>query len=208
LTDQQRVLRRTLTNEHVLQLFDTPQSLGNVVSAFLNEGWENGEHLLVVAKPRHWSLISERLGRRGCAESDLIDQGRLTVLDASTLLPTIMTGHAPDPVRFNDTIGALVSRLSSRNRGGLRVYGELVELLAEEGNYEGARQLELLWNGLRERHTFMLLCGYSAAHFANMRSASPLRAICECHSRVQRNSSDLLGSWLLNDERAEAADLG
>lgn len=208
MTEQDRVLRRSVANEHILQLFDTPESLGNVVSAFLNEGWEEGEQLLVIAKPRHWSRTAERLQRRGCSEADAIEQGRLTVLDAGTTLSTIMRGQLPDPALFHATLGSLVSRLASRARGGLRIYGELVELLAEEGNYEGARQLEALWNDLRQHHSFTLLCGYSAAHFTDMRAASALRAICECHSRVQRNSSDLLGSWLLNDERAEAADAG
>jgi hypothetical protein len=208
VTEQERVLRRSVANEHILQLFDTPESLGNVVSAFLNEGWEQGEHLLVVAKPRHWSRIVERLRRRGVSENDAIEQGRLTVLDAMAMLPQIMRGHRPDPERFQHTIGTLVARLASRTRGGLRAYGELVELLAEEGNYEGARQLEELWNDLRQQHQFTLLCGYSAAHFADTRTAFSLKAICSCHTRVQRNTSDLLGSWLLNDERAEAADAG
>lgn len=208
MTEPERVLRRSVANEHILQLFDTPESLSNVVSAFLNEGWEQGEHLLVIAKPRHWSRIVERLGRRGCSERDAIEQGRLTVLDAVATLPKIMRGQHPDPALFHTTFGPIVSRLASRTRGGLRAYGELVELLAEEGNYDGARELEGLWNDLRQQHSFTLLCGYSAAHFADTRAAFSLRAICDCHTRVQRNTSDLLGSWLLNDERAQAADAG
>ena len=207
VTEHDRVLRRSVANEHILQLFDTPESLSNVVSAFLHEAWEGGEHLLVIAKPRHWSRTAERLHRRGCSGSDAIEQGRLTVLDAGATLSTIMRGQFPDPALFQATIGSLVSRFASRT-GGLRIYGELVELLAEEGNFEGARQLEALWNNLRHQHSFTMLCGYSAAHFADMRAAAALRTICECHTRVQRNSSDLLGSWLLNEERAEAADVG
>ena len=209
VTDEsRRVVRRAVAHEHILQLFDTPESLGNVVSAFLHEGWENGEHLLVVAKPRHWTRVSDRLARRGCSESEAIEQGRLTVLDANATLPGFMRGQTIDPALFLSTIGALVARLASSSRGGLRVYGELVELLAEEGNFAAARELEHLWNTLREQHRFTLLCGYSAAHFAGFGMAPALRAICDCHTRVQRNASDMLGSWLLTDERAEAADAG
>lgn len=209
MTAPQRLPRRGPASEHILQLFDTPESLGNVVSAFLNDGWENGEHLLVVAKPRSWQRTAARLARRGWKEDDAIAEGRLTVLDAQATLPGIMRGQLPDPALFQETIGTLVSRLASAARGGLRVYGELVEILAEEGNFDGARHLEAFWNDLQQRHhRFTLLCGYSAAHFSDMRTASALRAICGCHSRVQRNSSDLLGSWLLNGERAEAAGAG
>ena len=206
--ETRRVVRRTTPHEHILQLFDTPDSLGNVVSAFLHEGWEAGEHLLVLAKPRHWGRIAERLARRGCAESEAVEQGRLTVLDVNATLPGFMRGQTVDQTLFLGTIGALVARLASGSRGGLRVYGELVEVLAEEGNFDAARDLEDLWNQLRAQHKFTLLCGYSAAHFAGFGASPALRAICDRHTRVQRNASDVLGSWLLTDERAEAADAG
>ena len=80
----------------------------------------------------------------------------------------------------------------------LRVYGELVELLAEEGNFEGSCAIEDVWNDLGRRHSFRLLCGYSAAHFADPGKAAALRAICDRHSRVQTHSADSLGSWLTN----------
>lgn len=207
MTDQARVLRRD-SSEHILQLFDTPDSLGNVVSAFLYDGWEAGEHLLVIAKARHWTRIADRLRRRGFAEQEALEQGRLTVLDAHSTAKDIVRAQVPDASLFRGTIGTLVSRLASGPRGGLRVYGELVEVFAEEANFEAARQLEGLWNELREQHPFTLLCGYSAAHFAGAGAAAALRPICDCHTRVQRNASDLLGSWLLNDERAEAAKAG
>jgi hypothetical protein len=206
--EQRRVLRRGPTNEHILQLFDTPESLANVVSAYLNEGWEAGEPLLVIAKPRHWSRISDRLTRRGCAESEALEQGRLTVLDASPTLAAFMRGQTVDAALFRSTIGALVARLASASRGGLRIYGELVEVLAEEANFQAAHEVEALWNELRQQHPFTLLCGYSAAHFAGIGSAPSLRTICESHTRVQRNASDMLGSWLLADELSEAADAG
>jgi hypothetical protein len=207
--ETRRATRRAVTHEHMLQLFDTPDSLGSVVSAFLYEGWDSGEHLLVMAKPRHWTRIAERLARRGCTESEALEQGRLTVLDVQAVLPGILRGRDVDAAAFRATVGALVARLAHRStRNGLRIYGELVEVLAEEGNYESAREVEHLWNQLREQQPFTLLCGYSAAHFTGPAGAPALRAICDLHTRVQRNASDLLGSWLLNDERAEAADAG
>jgi hypothetical protein len=207
--ETRRAAGRVAAHDHILQLFDTPDSLGNVVSAFLNEGWEAQEHLLVIAKPRHWTRIADRLARRGCSESDALEQGRLTVLDVNAVLPGILHGRDVDAPAFRATVGALVARLAHRStRNGLRIYGEIVEVLAEEGNYESAREVERLWNELREQHEFTLLCGYSAAHFAGAGGAPALRAICDHHTRVQRNASDLLGSWLLNDERAEAADAG
>jgi hypothetical protein len=205
---QERVLRRGGARDHILQLFDTADSLGTVVSAFLNEGWEAGEHLLIIARPKHWRKIEERMRRRGWSESKAIEQGRLTTLDAAAVVTRCVLGPVADGARFHETLGGLVARMASTSRDGLRIYCELMELLAEEGNFDAARAVETFWNELREQRPFTLLCGYSAAHFADARAAAALRAICACHTRVQRNSSDLLGSWLLADERAEAADAG
>jgi hypothetical protein len=186
--------------EHIVQLFDTPDSLANVVSAFLNEGWQRDDHLLVVARPGHWTRISDRLERRGCPVAQATRIGRLTILDAATTLARITRYGVVDRHLFMEQIGGLVGQLVAETSAGVRIYGEMVELLAEEGDMRGAQQLEGLWNELSERQRFTLLCGYSAAHFADSRSLPALHAICGAHSRVQTNTSDLLGNWLVGRE--------
>ena len=183
--------------EHIVQLFDTTDSLANVVSAFLNEGWKHGDHLLVAAKPQHWMRISDRLERRGCPVAQAIREGRLTILDAATTLARITRHGMADRELFLDHVGALVGRLVSAATARVRVYGELVEILAEEGDMRGAQQLEQFWNELAERQPFTLFCGYSAAHFSGAQASPALQAICGLHSRVQTNTSDLLGNWLV-----------
>jgi hypothetical protein len=187
--------------EHILQLFDTTDSLANVVSAYLNEGWQAGDHLLVTAKPSHWTRISERLERRSCPVTLAIKQGRLTVLDAATTLARMSRSGFVDRQLFLEHIGALVGRLVAETAHSVRVYTETVELVAEEGDLSGAHHLEQLWNELVDRQRFSLLCGYSAAHFADLRTSADLHAICTAHTRVQKNTSDMLGSWLVGRDR-------
>jgi hypothetical protein len=197
VTSGERSARGDENTEHIVQLFDTPDSLGNVVSAFLNEGWTAGDHLVVVAKPAHWTRIADRLERRGCPVNHAIREGRMTVLDAATTLARLTRYGAVDRQLFMDHIGSLVGRLVAESTGRVRIYGEMVELLAEEGDLRSAQQLEGLWNELGDRQPFVLLCGYSAAHFADARSLPALHAICAAHSRVQTNTSDMLGNWLV-----------
>ena len=64
----------------------------------------------------------------------------------------------------------------------------------------GAMQLAALWYELSDRQRFTLLCGYTAAHFAVPQSFPALQAICGAHTRVQKNTSDLLGNWLIARE--------
>jgi hypothetical protein len=186
--------------EHLVQLFDTPDSLANVVSAFLKEGWDRGDHLLVVAKPAHWARTADRLERRGCPVARATREGRLIVLDAATTLARITRLGVIDRQLFIEHISALVGRLVAESAGIVRIYGEMVELLAEEGDFRSAHVLEHLWNELRDRQPFTLLCGYSAAHFTAAHALPALHAICGAHTRIQKNTSDLLGNWLVGQD--------
>jgi hypothetical protein len=201
LVKYQERVRRNRPTEHIVQLFDTVNSLANAVSTFLNEGWQRGDHLLVVAKPVHWALTSERLERRGCPVPKAIEDGRLVVFDAATTLAKIMRAGTVDRQLFFDHVGALVGRGVAKSTG-VRVYGEMVELLAEEGDLRGAQLLERLWNELSERQPFTLLCGYNAAHFTDANALPALHAICGLHTRVRKHTSDLLGNWLIGREPA------
>ena len=197
---RERILHGATATEHIVQLFDTVDSLANVVSAFLNDGWLRGDQLLVVARPANWTKACERLARRGCPVAQAIGDGRLTVLDAATTLARFTRRGSVDRQMFADHVGGLVGRLVAESRGSVRIYGEMVELLAEEGDLRGAAQLEELWNDLSERQSFTLLCGYTAAHFADPATKAALHAICGAHSRVQTNMSDMLGNWLVGGE--------
>ena len=100
-----------------------------------------------------------------------------------------------DPARMEETLGGMVTELSAGRRG-LRVYGEIVELFAEEGNFEQACALEDYWNHLQARYGFTLLCGYSAAHFADPRNTHHLREVCGRHTAIKSQPADSLGTWL------------
>jgi hypothetical protein len=180
---------------HVVQLFDAPRSLADAVSHFLIEGRGRGEHLLVIARASHWQLIRAYLERRGFPVDD--DTDGLTVIDARKIRTRMMRRGLLDPGRMEDTLGTLIAELASGPRG-LRVYGEIVELFAEEGNFEQACTLEDYWNHVQEKHPFTLLCGYSAAHFADPRNSQHLRDVVGRHGAIKSHSADSLGSWLTN----------
>jgi hypothetical protein len=176
-----------------VQLFDAPRSLADAVSHYLIDGRAHGDHLLVIARASHWQLIRAYLERRGVDAEDPAE--RITVIDARKIRQRIMRRGILDPGRMEETLDGLVAELSSGPRA-LRVYGEIVELFAEEGNFEQACMLEDYWNYLQQQHPFTLLCGYSAAHFADPGNAHHLRDICGRHTLVKSQSADSLGSWL------------
>ena len=66
----------------------------------------------------------------------------------------------------------------------VRAFGEMVSLLWERGNRDGAIALEQLWNELGKRHQFALFCAYPLSAFANDAERESLSSVCACHSRV------------------------
>ena len=181
------------THPHIVQLFDAPRSLADAVSHFLIDGRAHGDHLLVIARASHWQLIRAYLERRGVNADDPSE--RLTVIDARKIRARLMRRGVLAPARMEETLDGLVAELAS-GPGGLRAYGEIVELFAEEGNFEQACALEDYWNYLQENYRFTLLCGYSAAHFADPKNSRYLRDVCVRHSMIKTQSADALGTWL------------
>ncbi len=186
---------------HAVQLFDDGESLGAAVAAFLAVGWPAGDTLVVVATSAHWSAIAPRLEALGVPVAEAIASDRLIVRDARGTLDGFLHHECIDPDSFDATVGHLVRTLAAHGRP-LRIFGEMVDLLAITGDYHGAEQLESLWNRLGEDQPFVLFCGYSAATFGDPRSLDALRRICDTHEHVHSNPSDLLGSFLVDAAHA------
>jgi len=65
-----------------------------------------------------------------------------------------------------------------------RVSGEMVDILWQDGNPDGAIRLEILWNQLASAYDFELLCGYAMGHFYKETRDPRHDAVCGHHSRV------------------------
>ena len=156
--------------------------------------------MLVVATRSHWAGASAELMRRGSSPQQAIDEGRLTVLDAAETLKQFMRAERPDPTLFQEVVGSLVTRLAD-SPGRLRIYGEMVDVLAEDGNLQAAQRLEELWNVLAAGVPFDLFCGYASGHFSHERSAGALRDICYAHTDVHCVPDDMLGNFLIEKSR-------
>lgn len=195
-------MRADVSSEHVVQLFDTPESRSAAVGSFLAEGYLSGEPLLVVVSSSHWSRIKRQMEELGCAVEPGITDGRITALDAAATLAAFTDDGNLDAGKFEARVGEIVRRLSTRADGRrLRIYGEMVDLLVRDGSFDGAHELEELWCALSERTALTLFCAYTSSHFGDPRNTSRLERICRLHDRVLSDPDDLLGSWLVSEAR-------
>jgi hypothetical protein len=206
MTVRNHVIRGTVASDHIVQFFDTDESRADNVASFLDDGYQAGEPIVVVARPANWSLMTERLQLLGVPVQSAIAKGRVVVRDAARTLDEISRSGSVDAAAFEAVVGKTVMALGRQGR--VRAYGEMVDMLAQRGELADAIKLEHLWNDLGERASLSLMCGYSAAHFVSSGTHRALLEICRSHSGVHHHPHDPLANWLLttahNDSRSAA----
>jgi len=171
---------------HAVQFYDDEFFLHEAVTHFLAEGMAAGEPVLAIAVPERLAAILEGLEHAGFDVARASRDGRLTLLDAHHVLSSFMDGDVPDRERFRATLGGVI-RNGLRRHGGsrIRAYGEMVDVLWQQGREDAALLLEDLWTDLARTHSFSLLCGYAMDGFYSDVNEERFRAVCAAHSRAE-----------------------
>jgi MEDS: MEthanogen/methylotroph, DcmR Sensory domain len=198
------IARGERASRHIVQFFDSDESRAEYVAAFLAEGYRAGEPLLVIARPANWAATVDQLEARGVPVQKAISHGALFVKDAGDTLRRLSRDGSPDAAAFDATITKLVTPLVRRGR--IRAYGEMVDMLAQRVELADAIKLEELWNGLADRVSLYLMCGYSAAHFVATGTHAAMREICRSHTHVHGTEQDPLALWLLKGIEAHPSE--
>ncbi len=166
LIDSELEADLTTPQYHAVQFYSDEQSLARTVARFLGEGLDARQPGLVIATPSHTSTIVEQLAERGLNVNELRRTGELQFVDAQKMLDLFMVDGSADHARFKKEVGDLIEGLcAGLGPRPVRAYGELVDLLWQDGNADAAIKLEMLWNQLAEAYDFSLLCGYAFGHF-------------------------------------------
>jgi hypothetical protein len=168
---------------HAVQFYGNETSLVTTVAGFLCDGLVRGEPAVVIATTAHRSAIEAQLAARLINVEAARLSGDLVMLDAHETLATFLSGDTPDPEAFRRNIGGVIERaLRGRRDTIVRAYGEMVDVLWQEGRTDAAIRVELLWNLLATSYGFALLCGYSMGSF--YKQAERLDEICRLHTDV------------------------
>lgn len=163
---------------HVVEFYQDDSLIIESVATLSAKALDAGDSVLLIATESHLKEIERRIAASGFARSN-----RCMTLDAHATLSRLMIDGSPDQTRFDDVIGGMVDTAYAQSTHGfVFAFGEMVALLCDAGNADGALKLEQLWNSLAKRRRFSLYCAYPLDSFRRPLNLDFLTQICEEHS--------------------------
>jgi hypothetical protein len=170
-------------SDHFVQFFDAEDQLINAMSRFVQEGIESAEVCVAITTEVHRAGLERSLRANGLDPAALESAYQYIAVDARSMLTTFLYNQWPDRHRFHDRVGLLLTQAASRGQP-VRVAGEMVALLAQEGPAAAVLELEELWNELSRVHDFVLFCAYPRSTFHGSLSGNTFDHLCAIHTHV------------------------
>lgn len=168
---------------HAVQFYERDTFLFDTVAKFVSAGLSANERIFLIATKRHIDAFLERVDPRDLQRAR--DENRLTVLDARATLSKFMVGDMPDRERFREMVASLMDAIPAVEPAiPVRAYGEMVDLLAKDGNLRAAVRLEQLWHEVVQERPFAILCAYLMGNFHRPGDSERLTEVCASHSHV------------------------
>jgi len=170
---------------HSVHFYDTNKALIDRLCGIVSSGLDIGNAILIVATADHRDQLLDALAINRVDVAAHTNEDRLTLCDAKEMLSRFMVAKVPNPTLFSDCVGKLMNKAKASaisKEHGLVVFGEMVALLWDEGNHEGALALERLWNGVLNERAFHMHCAYPRDLFAQ--DEGGMANICDSHSHV------------------------
>lgn len=171
-------------NRHFAQLHRDAQGLTDAVSLFVETGLRRGNPVVIAAGREHMQLFADRLRQNELDPTALSKAGQLEMLDAEKLVGMVMARGTPDWLEFRRVLGGVLDRVRECGRGTTRVYGEMVNILWQQGHAHAAIRLEEFWNELARLHPFSLFCSYLLDPHHDACYTGPIEEIGRTHSDI------------------------
>jgi prepilin-type processing-associated H-X9-DG protein len=185
------LLSQVRNGGHVCQFYSDSAPLAAAVAVFAGSGLEQGEPVLLIATPENTVRFEAALRRTHPSLDTVKEKGQLVTLDAAATLEQFMGADGmPDWPRFKSQVGGVLGRMAARGKGTIRAYGEMVNLLWQDGHAEAAIKLEEFWNDLLPLYPATLFCAYQVDPLAWASYEGPLHDIGRTHTDVLATQED------------------
>jgi len=160
--------------DHIVQLYQDQEFLNRAVCRFAAGAIANGEGVILVPTAAHWEAFRPRLEAEGVDVKAAQNKGQLTVVDADETLPRFMCDAMPDAPVFLGLAAEVIAGARGENRyPKVRWWGEMVNILWEQGNVAASMSLEDQFHRLAHQHDIAIFCSFVMDNFKS-----------EVHSRM------------------------
>lgn len=169
---------------HLVRFFEDENSAHRMIAEFFSEDARLDDFCIMIARADTHEGVRQVLAAHSMTRS-LADRIRFVAADENQLA-RFLTGNVLNRERAEEFFLQVLSHVPpSGENARVRLYGEMGDVLCEQGQHAIALQMEdfagLLF-ALEPR--LSILCGYRVRHFANDAGAAVLRAVCGKHTDV------------------------
>ena len=170
-------------NAHLVQFYSSDAELLDGVADYLATGLHKREAVVVIATPAHRRLFREALAGRGLARAEA--SGKFMAFDAEQTMAKFMIKGRPSWDRFRETIDPVIGKAREAGAAArVRLYGEMVDLLWQQGKLNAAIELERQWNRLLEGRQLPLYCAYKGDVADHRCRVGSLERIIGTHTKL------------------------
>lgn len=185
MTSYKRPLLVPAPGNHFVQLYEADQLLFEAVGLYAASGLRRGDAVVIIATEAHRAGFAAAMARLDVDLPRARSSGRLTELDAARTLSLFMEGGRPQWGKFQAAISPVIEKARMfSSSGAVLGYGEMVDLLWQGGNRDGAIAVEEAWNQLGRECAFALFCAYKLDPLDPQLYEGGLQRICAAHSHL------------------------
>ena len=177
------MLEQPALGDHIVQVYQDREFLAETVAEYVSIGLQRGEAAVLIARPDHVIAFEHHLSLRGCNVQRAVAAGRLRLLDAQATLDLFMRDGEPMWQPFHERVGGVIADMRLRFPT-VRAYGEMVDILWQDGQRDAAIRLEEFWNDLAKLETFSLFCAYFMDNLDAGSYGGPLECVCKVHTHL------------------------
>jgi hypothetical protein len=171
--------------DHIVQLYQDQGFLNRAVCRFAAGAIANGEGVILVPTAAHWDAFQPRLEAEGVDVKAAQSRGQLTVVDSDELLPKFMRDAMPDAPVFLGLAGEVVSKARDAERyPKVRWWGEMVNILWEQGNVAASMSLEDQFHHLANHEEIAIFCSFVMDNFNSEIHSRMLPRLGQNHSHL------------------------
>jgi MEDS: MEthanogen/methylotroph, DcmR Sensory domain len=174
-------------HDHILQVYDTEEVFLETLAGYVGTGILIGDCCVAVFTKAHLASLNERLRKQGIDVDDAIKDGRYIGIIAEEILPKFVVAGVFNELLFNLAMSPIFDKCQEC-KCPIRAGGEMVALLAAEGNWSAVLQLEQAWNKLHEQHHMTIYCAYPKSAFVNGNMPNGAK-ICSEHGSMVSGSA-------------------